>query len=683
MQRGNSELPARRQDLVQNTRQQSPFQPSTHVHSTAHTPYHLSQRTPMAQSRSLVRRQSQTALGSTTSSPCIGQALYTSPVLDQTITANAPQTLLWDPSCLDASNPGLVDIYLFAPSLAQGSGAGGPVHAWIEVPSLTGNLSVQIQPAWWNDTMAGTTTLQLQIVDSGNEIWDTTNPLGPTFSLSYDGKGSTSGTGEAPTTDNISNPHATGTALTGPRLGVAVSLPMLLAVVVVFGWLRFTRYKTIDKRERWSQFVDHRMSQIATPGWNPAFDPLTARGSRPISVATLLNSTPGSAQRKSRPFSSYAFASNRASFGGQSIASAKEGATPGKLGNMRQKRADIVFGSGAAIPPGLDTPSRPESTADEISPSPRKSRFLGEGDRVSRVSFANSVTESRNGGMAPGSFARRGHKQGQKSSPSNLKTFHLVPSPTNSHGRSASTPNTDDRALRDLSPEQDSPSVLQSSEVATKAYDRRTHKPTKSASSSLRHQISGEPAVFVISGDQDLETSPEKKQTSMHEPASPIKANAPRRLQDLMDDDGQEGDLDVTAPSVPRFTHSASNGSIASIQTPDAAMLAYARARPQLSKANSSSTTMRTLFNNPTGVSRAASSASTLPPVRSASRQSSVNDSVDTVTQARASSRNSMNPYRNSMIDQASIYSSAASVLSKPAEPNEDANRTSTFWQAQ
>lgn len=113
---------------------------------------------------------------------CASQALYTYPTASDVVDSSVNTIVKWDKTCLD-SGTNKIDIYLYAPTSAK---ANLPIHAWVEVPADKGSYDIKLKPAWWNvtTTLTQQTPLSLNIVKSGNEPWDSSNPVGPTFQVS-------------------------------------------------------------------------------------------------------------------------------------------------------------------------------------------------------------------------------------------------------------------------------------------------------------------------------------------------------------------------------------------------------------------------------------------------------------------------------------------------------------------
>lgn len=126
--------------------------------------------------RSLRKRADETA--------CASQALYSSPSAGQVVDSSVNTIFKWDRTCLPAGTD-KIDIYLYAPTSAK---ANLPIHAWTDVPATKGDdgYSVKLFPKWWNvtTTLTQQTALSLNIVKSGNEPWDSSNPFGPTWEVS-------------------------------------------------------------------------------------------------------------------------------------------------------------------------------------------------------------------------------------------------------------------------------------------------------------------------------------------------------------------------------------------------------------------------------------------------------------------------------------------------------------------
>ncbi|KZT30007.1 hypothetical protein NEOLEDRAFT_1083690 [Neolentinus lepideus HHB14362 ss-1] len=195
-------------------------------------------------------------------STCTDGGFYTSPTAGQTIdvSSNDKYNMTWDSSCLNST---AVDIYLYAPGSSQSL-----LHVWENVNFMNGNYEASFKPKWWNATSS--VTLQLAIVNSGQPAFLASMPAGPIFTATYTkpSDGSTPADADTSTVDataeevnNFARPKK------GPSKGgiaAAVIFPLLVVALCVAAYIKFTRERGKEKRKRWSEAVDKRMSTIST-----------------------------------------------------------------------------------------------------------------------------------------------------------------------------------------------------------------------------------------------------------------------------------------------------------------------------------------------------------------------------------------------------------------------------------
>ncbi|TFK45748.1 hypothetical protein OE88DRAFT_1740016 [Heliocybe sulcata] len=282
-------------------------------------------------------------------SSCTDGGFYTSPTQGQSIdvSSNDKVNMTWDASCLNST---AVDIYLYAPGSSQSL-----LHVWEDVNFKQGNYEAPFKPKWWN--ASSSVKLQLAIVQSGQPAFLATLPAGPIFTATY----TKPSDGSTPTDADITSVDATtqevnnfGTEKKGPSKGgvaAAVIFPLLFVAICIAAYIKFSRERGKEKRKRWSEAVDKRMSTISTD-WKS----ISAAGA----TAAIRNS----------------MAVNRAStysFGG---GQAGVGATAGN-GLYSQENVSLDENS----PPPMS----------QLRPGVRASSF---GERVSRVSFAADTRPS-------------------------------------------------------------------------------------------------------------------------------------------------------------------------------------------------------------------------------------------------------------------------------------------------
>ncbi|GJE90634.1 hypothetical protein PsYK624_067780 [Phanerochaete sordida] len=191
---------------------------------------------------------------------CKTGGFYKSPAASQSVAASTPFNITWDPSCLSTN---AVDIYLYAP------GASNPrIHLWETVDFAAGSYETQLKPSWWNSTSS--VNLQLAIVESGTPPFMATLPAGPVFQGTYTGTaGATADDSTGSAIEVVNNVPQPKQGLSKGKVAAAVIMPLLIiAGIVAAIYIKMKRAKGQDKRKRWSEMVDKRMSTISTD-WKP------------------------------------------------------------------------------------------------------------------------------------------------------------------------------------------------------------------------------------------------------------------------------------------------------------------------------------------------------------------------------------------------------------------------------
>ncbi|KAA1473199.1 hypothetical protein DENSPDRAFT_859800 [Dentipellis sp. KUC8613] len=195
---------------------------------------------------------------------CSTGGFYKSPTAGQSLDSSSPINIAWDTSCLPNAKD--VDIYLYAPGAQQPL-----LHTWRSVFYSKGSYSDTLQPKWWNST--DKINLQLTIVEAGSPSFMSPFPAGPVFTATNSASSGSSGlAGDASSNTNnaggvtvVNNEPATHH---GPSKGViaaAVIVPILfIALLVGLAYLKIARDHGKEKRKRFSQMVDKRMSTISS-----------------------------------------------------------------------------------------------------------------------------------------------------------------------------------------------------------------------------------------------------------------------------------------------------------------------------------------------------------------------------------------------------------------------------------
>lgn len=308
---------------------------------------------------------------------CASQALYTSPSADQLVNSAENTNIVWDSSCLD-SGTSKIDIYLYAPKSAK---ANLPIHAWTGVPANQGSFSVKLAPKWWNVTATETSTtfLSLNIVKSGNEPWDSSNPFGPTWQAVYNAPAA----GKDPPEDAVQGNSVSaklisafieGGSLTAGGKAAAIICPIVVVAVALGVFIRKLHINRNNKTVDWAEHMDKRMSRISLD-WQSGGDG---------SAGPVPGSRPASYYNAQRPSGNYPrpsgsnFARNAADT--RSVVSTNF--------------AGRGVGAARAIH-GIDNVEPDFVDEHEMHERPRGQSMYENGNRQSRISFANETQGDR------------------------------------------------------------------------------------------------------------------------------------------------------------------------------------------------------------------------------------------------------------------------------------------------
>ena len=156
-----------------------------------------------------------------------------------------------------------MDIYLYSP------GSSTPrIHVWEKVYFSPGSYETSLEPRWWNSSSS--ISLQLAIVDHGTAPYLATLPAGPMFTATYTAPSSgTPAVADVTKADSgvtvINNMPTTSHGLSTGKIAVAVIIPLMFIVaLIVAAYFKISRERGREKRKRWSEAVDKRMSTIST-----------------------------------------------------------------------------------------------------------------------------------------------------------------------------------------------------------------------------------------------------------------------------------------------------------------------------------------------------------------------------------------------------------------------------------
>jgi hypothetical protein len=306
---------------------------------------------------------------------CAKGGFYKSPTVGQTINSLEPLNITWDTTCLNSST---VDLYLYAPGSNRSR-----IHVWEGVEFFKGSYNATLNPGWWNSTSS--MSLQITIIDSGTPPFLSTLPAGPVFTATY-----TAPPGGAPPqttqSDNgitqVNNVASnTEQSLAPGKTAAAVIMPLLIVALIIGIYLKISRARGKEKRKRWSEAVDKRMSTISTD-WKS----MSGAGAN----AAIRNSIAVSGNSGNRN-SAFSFGAIRPS-SSFTVDGGQAGIGAAARGMYTHDNASIDT-----------TASRQMS---QIRPGARTSAF---GERVSRVSFAADPRPSGESRRAANGASRAFH----------------------------------------------------------------------------------------------------------------------------------------------------------------------------------------------------------------------------------------------------------------------------------
>jgi hypothetical protein len=195
--------------------------------------------------------------------------LYQAPTMGAVIDSLAPLPISWDTSCLNATK---LDIYLIAPTAAIAR-----IHLYTNVPnvasasgSTTATYNAQIMPRWWNATDSQQLTISIVPVDQ--PPFTSAFAAGPIFTATYKtpADGVTPAVADTTVFSNgvtdVSAELAAGkSGLSSGAKAAAALFPLLFVLGLgAYGYIRWKRAKEAQKREKWTEKVDTRMSTIST-----------------------------------------------------------------------------------------------------------------------------------------------------------------------------------------------------------------------------------------------------------------------------------------------------------------------------------------------------------------------------------------------------------------------------------
>ncbi|CAD6886097.1 unnamed protein product [Tilletia laevis] len=203
----------------------------------------------------LVRRQD---AGQVTSDQCRGGALYTAPLQGAVVDSAQMLKIEWNKACL--LDQGNIDIYVVTSAGVK------PLAAYKGIPSDRGFYQAQLHPYWWGGTASA--NLTLNIVKSGNEVWDSPNPVGPQWVATYAVPGPGQpvpdyADGSTSKADQIVSYFFAGGGLTPGGKAAAIICPLVVVLCGIGLYLRKHHINRFNKTADWANNMDKRMSRIS------------------------------------------------------------------------------------------------------------------------------------------------------------------------------------------------------------------------------------------------------------------------------------------------------------------------------------------------------------------------------------------------------------------------------------
>ncbi|KAK2462162.1 hypothetical protein APHAL10511_005821 [Amanita phalloides] len=178
----------------------------------------------------------------------------TNPTFGQSVDSLKPLNISWDTTCLP--NVQSIDIVLSSPGSAQPL-----LQGWESLTFATGYRVVQLLPRKWNDSASQ--QLQLSLYQSGTPSFMSPLPAGPVFTATYSAP---SGSVPAAADMSLENGSSSTTKKSSShgKTAAGILIPLLLIIAGIITYVRIKRRTGKEKRKRWSEMVDKRMSTIST-----------------------------------------------------------------------------------------------------------------------------------------------------------------------------------------------------------------------------------------------------------------------------------------------------------------------------------------------------------------------------------------------------------------------------------
>ncbi|PWZ03550.1 hypothetical protein BCV70DRAFT_19348 [Testicularia cyperi] len=308
----------------------------------------------VAHSESLLsKRQSSSTIDNT--ADCLAGGLYVAPASGAQVSVVNSTEIRWNSACLDSSTS-KIDIYVYSPSEENRY---LPIHVFQDIPKGEGVYTQKLDPRWWGRDLKSNSSVDVSfnIVPSGNEPWDSSNPMGPTFTANY--VVPPQGNAEkifGKLTSSVKTAFFKAGELTPAGKTAAIVCPLVVFAVVMGLLIRRLHIKRHNKTVDWAEHMDKRMSRISvdwTAGGDGSAGPVA--GTRPASYLS----------RPSRDMD-------------------------GGMSNFAGR------GTGTRIPRHMEDITAAMADDDEMREArPRGMSIYDEGNRTSRISFADTTRGDR------------------------------------------------------------------------------------------------------------------------------------------------------------------------------------------------------------------------------------------------------------------------------------------------
>ncbi|SPO29154.1 uncharacterized protein UTRI_06103 [Ustilago trichophora] len=318
----------------------------------------------------VVKRQSASTIDN--SAKCLAGGLYVSPAGSQEVQVTNVTDIRWDQSCLDAS-VSKIDIYVYSPSMVNQY---LPIHVFQGIPKSQQLYETKLDPRWWGRDLNHNSSVPVSfnIVPAGNEPWDSSNPMGPTFTANYNVPNQGASKAESffgKLSNSVKTAFLENGHLTPAGKTAAIVCPLVVFAVVIGLVVRRLHIKRHNKTVDWAEHMDKRMSRISvdwTSGGDGSAGPVP--GTRPASYMS----------RPSRDMD----------------------------GNFAGR------GAGARLPRQMEDITPAFATEAEMREAmPRGLSMYEEGNRTSRISFADTTRGDR---VSRISYANSSDAHGRSSS---------------------------------------------------------------------------------------------------------------------------------------------------------------------------------------------------------------------------------------------------------------------------